>query len=361
MLKKTFLLASLLLIAMSSAAQWAWHNPLQGDGHAKYTVQNQGWNEDGGNYCRLPLRAKEKVREPLWKLSRNSAGLQVRFLTDANDIKVKYKATGSYSMPHMPATGVSGVDLYRNADKGFCFGNYSFGDTISYEFHIDRPATPGKKEEYTLYLPLYNTVEKMEIGVPEGKSFEFVEADKRRPIVLYGTSIAQGACSSRPGMAWANIVGRMLERPLVNLGFSGNGKLEPEVIDFINEQDACVYVVDCMPNLADTDAEKVRQLVLNAVRQIRKKHDAPILLVEHAGYSNGPTNQYRHDAYTHANEAQAKAYGELKREGVKQLYYLSREEIGLVPDAWVDYVHPSDLGQQAQAKAVAKKLGEILK
>lgn len=46
------------------------------------------------------------------------------------------------------------------------------------------------------------------------------------PIVLYGTSIAQGACASRPGMAWGNIVSRSLEIPLINLGFSGNGKLE---------------------------------------------------------------------------------------------------------------------------------------
>lgn len=359
--RKTSLLAGLLLVAMQCAAQWTWHNPQDGNGQPASVVQSQGWNEDGGNYRRLPLRAKGKVRDKVWSLAGESAGLAICFRTDAADIKVKYTVTGGYSMPHMPSTGVSGVDLYRDADKAFCFGDYSFGDTIRYDYHIDRPAATGRLQEYTLYLPLYNGVRHMEIGVPDGKAFAFAEASKERPVVLYGTSIAQGACASRPGMAWGNIVGRMLGRPLVNLGFSGNGKLEPELIDFMNELDACAYVVDCMANLTDRSSSEIKELVIKAVRQIRSRHGAPILLVDHAGYSNGVSNQAQYDAYTHANVAQAEAYAELKREGVRQLYYLSRKEIGMSPDAWVDYVHPSDLGQQTQAEAVAGKLRKILR
>lgn len=110
-----------------------------------------------------------------------------------------------------------------------------------------------------------------------------------------------------------NIVSRSLEIPLINLGFSGNGKLEKEVVDFINEQNACVYILDCMANLTDSGEEEVKNLVKQAVWQIRKKHDTPVLLVEHAGYSNGITNQKQYDAYMRANIGQAKAYKELKK------------------------------------------------
>ena len=71
--------------------------------------------------------------------------------------------------------------------------------------------------------------------MPEEHSFSFRPAVQESPIVLYGTSIAQGACASRPAMAWANIVGRKLEHLLINLGFSGNGKLECEIIELICE------------------------------------------------------------------------------------------------------------------------------
>ena len=42
-----------------------------------------------------------------------------------------------------------------------------------------------------------------------------------------------GACASRPGMSISSILGRRLNRPVVNLGFSGNGKMEIPVADLI--------------------------------------------------------------------------------------------------------------------------------
>src|SRR5256885_13140974 len=45
--------------------------------------------------------------------------------------------------------------------------------------------------------------------------------------VFYGTSITQGGCASRPGMVHTAILGRRFDVPVVNLGFSGNGTLDP--------------------------------------------------------------------------------------------------------------------------------------
>ena len=346
----------LLLWVAPVQAKTIWFNPLN-DEHSHY-IQNQAWNEDEGGYGRLPLRAKGKVREDVWNLSRQSAGLSIRFLTDSENIQVRYQVTGGYSMPHMPATGVSGIDLYAKAGgKSFiCYGSYLFADTIRYAYTIDKDISSAPQKEYELYLPLYNGVKWLEIGIEEGKELTFVPARKERCVVVYGTSIAQGACASRPGMAWSNIVSRELDIPVVNLGFSGNGRLEEEVLDFICEVDAKAYVIDCMANLQDRTAEEVKSLALKAVKQIRRKSNAPILLVEHAGYSNAKTNWKWDNAWQTPNKGLRAAYDELRNNGTEDLHYLSNQEIGLHPDSWVDYVHPSDYGMMQQAEAVERKL-----
>lgn len=144
--------------------------------------------------------------------------------------KGSLRSKGGLSMPHMPATGVSGIDLYatdNNGQERWCAGNYSMGDTIVYNFRgLSYAAKSGNGFEYQLFLPLYNSVSWMEIGVPADASFRFLPVSQEKPLVIYGTSIAQGACASRPGMAWGNILNRKLGHPVINLGFSGNGKLK---------------------------------------------------------------------------------------------------------------------------------------
>ena len=54
-------------------------------------------------------------------------------------------------------------------------------------------------------------------------------------IVVYGTSITQGGCASRAGMAYSNILSRRLNMEFVNLGFSGNGKGETALANLINQ------------------------------------------------------------------------------------------------------------------------------
>ncbi len=351
-------LLTALLLGLASLtecfAQWVWHDPLRA-GQASY-IHGQGWDEDGGNYHRLPDRAQAKVRDKVWQLACQSAGLSLRFRTDARELSLMYQTTQPLSMPHMPSTGVSGVDLYRAGDLAFCFGSYSFGDTIRYSYRLDSASDSREETEYILYLPLYNEVSRLEIGVPTGSSFAFVPAPQERPIVLYRTSIAQGACASRPGMAWANILGRELGQPLINLGFSGNGKLEEELISLIAEQRPSLVILDCMPNMGGFDSDEIIRRLKAAVHRLSALPDLSILLIEHAGNSNALTDQAEGAKSARSNQAQREAYRQLQSEGLQGLYYLSREELGLSPDTWVDYVHPSDLGMRQYASAVLHKI-----
>ena len=270
----------------------------------------------------------------------------------------------------MPATGVSGIDLYAiDSDGGilWCNGRREFSDTITYRFGGLRPNDRYHElgREYRLNLPLYNNIEWLEIGTPKDEYFELLPVRPEKPIVVYGTSIAHGACASRPGMSWANILGRKMNRPLINLAFSGNGRLEKELIDLLVEIDAKVFILDCLPNLWNKeiyDDAELEKRILNSIRQLRKERpNTPILLTEHAGYTDGFINSDRKYAYERVNKIQKATFEKLQNEGVDNLHYLTYREIGLQLDAMVDGTHPNDLGMMQYAEAYEKKLREILR
>lgn len=368
----------LLLIPVFAFAQnqssMKWWNPEKND---FLVIEGQAWgSEVESPYDRLPAKAKGKVANDVWENSKHSAGLMIRFRTNSPNIIIRYGVVkkGSFAMDHMPATGVSGVDLYAIDSDGreiWCKGRRNFSDTIRYRFPGLTPNDPYHHQgrEYRLYLPLYNHVTWLEVGVDETAYFRPLALRKEKPLVVYGTSIAHGGCASRPGMAWTAILGRDLDRPLINLGFSGSGRLEQPVLDLMAEIDAKIYILDCLPNLVYDSWERLgilseeefKNRVFEAVKALRsKKPDTPILLVEHAGYSDMYIDRSRKESFTRVNELQLEAYEQLRQEGYEELYYLTLEEIGMHPDGTVDGTHPNDLGMKDYGEACAKKLREIL-
>jgi lysophospholipase L1-like esterase len=367
--KLLFLYALLhgLAVLAQTTPEYAWWSPAQNDFPA---IEGQAWPKEVQQpYDRLPATAEKTVRKEVWALSRQSAGLLIRFRASTDQVVVRYAVEGRHALPHMPATGVSGVDLYAvNTDGAYlwCAGKYSFGDTIQYRFTNLQPndGYHQKGREYRLYLPLYNSIKWLQIGVPKGARFTPLPVRVDKPIVVYGTSIAQGGCASRPGMAWTAIVGRQLDRPLINLGFSGNGRLEKEVVGLVAGIDARLYVLDCLPNLVaavDITPEEIAGRILESVKILRQKRPAtPILLVEHAGFTDGLINPERRKEYQEVNALLKGAFARLKTEGVGQLYLLPMSEINLAPDAMVDGTHPSDLGMQQYATAYERSIRAIL-
>ena len=363
-MKKLYL--TLVLACLTSTfhlyAQMQWRNPMSENFHV---VCGQAWQKElKGSYYRLPDRAKEQVRKALWDLSKSSAGLSIAFRSNAPEIKVRYRVTGGLSMAHMPATGKSGVDLYATDAHGrqrWCAARYSFGDTITFTYsRLSYADDAGHGYEYRLYLPPYNEVTWLEIGVSQESKFTFLPVSQEKPLVIYGTSIAQGACASRPGMIWSNILERELQHPVVNLGFSGNGQLEMEFFNLLNEIDAQLFIIDCLPNLTNDRTAWIYERTLNGVRKLRQKSDAPILLVEHSGYTNDLTSAQTEKSYRDSNAELLRAYQTLQEEGIQDLHYLTHAEIGLSMDAMVEGVHPSDLGMRQYADAYIRKIKEIL-
>lgn len=325
-------------------------------------VEGQGWKELKAPFDRLPAKAEKTVRPAVWGLSRHSAGLVVRFTTDAPTIKARWTLTSDrLAMPHMPATGVSGLDLYVKTDKGWRWLGIGRPTKLQNSDTLVADIPIGKRD-YLLYLPLYNGLASVEVGVPGSSTLEKTSPrpeDQRKPIVFYGTSITQGGCASRPGMVHTAILGRKLDRPVINLGFSGNGRLEIEVAELLAELDPAVYVIDCLPNVTAKDVAARTEPLVRKLREHRP--ETPILLVEDRTYTNSfliPSKRDRNDASRAAFKA---AYERLQNSGVKNLHYLEGEHLlGDDGEGTVDSSHPTDLGFLRQAEAFEKVLSPLI-
>ncbi|MFH0991910.1 MAG: SGNH/GDSL hydrolase family protein [bacterium] len=328
---------------------------------SQWGVEGKGWSDVNRHFDRLPAKAESLVRKEIWDLSRSSAGMSCRFRTDAEEIHVRYKLYSKrIAMAHMPATGVSGVDLYGQLKSG----EWQWVATSRPSSEIVRELLvkellPGKRA-YILYLPLYNGIDSLEIGVPIASLFDPIASRTEKPIVFYGTSIMQGACASRAGMAMTAILERRLKRPIINLGFSGNGKMEIEVGKLMNELDPLVYVIDCLPNLKP---EEVAARTEPFVRLLREQHPTtPILLVEDRIMPNAPLLPQRQKTHHDRQAALKAAYTSLKKQGVKGLYYLEgRGLLGNDGEATVDGSHPTDLGMMRYADQYEVILKKILR
>ena len=327
----------------------------------KLDVRGKGFRDS--SYTRLPAKYKDIVRPEVWDLSRHSSGINIRFSTNSTSISVKWKTGNDIHYPHGAETMVKGVDLYcLDSNRWYYAGVGKPYDPVYNESALVQGMDSSMKE-FILNLPMYEFVDSVYIGVekhavikkPSGPALS-----TKKPIVFYGTSITQGASAMRPGMAYSNILSRQLNSETINLGFSGNGKMEKELAELLSEIDASCYVIDCGGNLTP---QLSRERTIPFIKLLRKNRPAvPILLVEHLIF---PTSRFvsstrlRIDSI---NNAFLDGYHALQKDGVKELYYLpAKEQIGNDGEATVDGAHLTDLGFVRLSQKLEEKLRLILR
>ena len=352
-------------------------------------LEGQGWGDLAHPYDRLPARAEGRVTEAVWTLSHCTAGIGARLVTDATEIAARWTIRGErLAMDHMPATGMSGIDLYARWEEAWRW--LGIGRAVNLpdnETKLVAGMAPGERE-YRVYLPLYNGVDAVKIGVPQGARVcrvggsaggatgetpvvpgtagagvqippPFREGGRGvGAVVFYGTSITQGGCASRPGMVHTSILGRWLDVPVINLGFSGNGRMEPVMGELLAELDPAAYVLECLPNLSPEEAEeRVEPFVVN-LRAARP--ETPIVLVESITYQNAYLVTAGQERYGRQNRYLRELYARLAP-GDPRLHYL--EGAGLLGEdgeGTVDGVHATDLGFLRIAEGMVEGLRKAL-
>jgi hypothetical protein len=329
----------------------------------KLTVEGLGFKDVKSPYDRLPGRADGVVPPAVWNLSRDSAGALVRFIAATTEIHARWTLTSkNLAGANITAIASSGLDLYAKTDAGkwrwLGVGQPKFPDTTAALI----TGIPAAEREFMVYLPLRNGVTSLEFGVPKGATIKPgpARAAGSKPIVFYGTSITHGIGASRAGMTHVAMLGRTFNREVINLGFSGNGRMEPEVVKFVAELDPAVFVLDCLPNMG---APLVTERTVPGVKLLREAHpNTPILLVEDRNIQTGFLVEARRNANEANHAALREAFAGLQAEKVPQVYYLEGANLlGDDGEGTVDGSHPTDLGFMRQAAEFERVLRPVLK
>ena len=350
---------SALLLGVSAFAQ-NWYDA------ANLPLYGKARQDTKELYERLPAEFEGRSRDAVWYLGRNSAGLYVRFSSNASAIWLRWSAKFGNHMNHQTLTGTRGLDLYVLTDKGewrFMASGRPTLDSKDCEQKVIGAMEP-KWREYMLYLPLYDGLTKLEIGVDREAVVEAPKVDLPRcdkPIVMYGTSILQGGCANRPGMAHTSILSRRFNREVINLGFSGNALLDLEIAELMaSVEDPAIYVFDYVPNAYDY---LIREKGEQFFRIVRDAHpDVPILFLEDPYFGH-----YEYDAGIKAevdkkNAAQWELFCKLKKQGEKNIWYLKSDDmVGHDNEAFVDGIHFTDLGMMRYADWLAPHIRKHMK
>jgi lysophospholipase L1-like esterase len=292
------------------------------------------------------------------------SGGRVRFRTDSTALSLRIRhSRPEIAMPHMCAVGVSGIDLYEGPPSAMVYWGSNKPVVAQAEYTSDYFSGLSRKmREFTLYLPVYNDLASLEIGLdPAARVRPPTPFKPRKPVVIYGTSITQGGCSSRGANGFVPVVGRKLGLDVVNLGFSGNGQSDPEVAALIAELDMAAFVNDCVGNM-NLELMKTRYAAFN--ESIRARHPRlPILFMTVIRFAKEHFNPQASRETDAKNEVVAKTFREFKRRGDKAVYFLDcAKVIGLEADhPSVDGVHLTDLGFLRVAEAVAPVLKRMLR
>lgn len=359
--------------------------PANGDGlkwylpyEAPMKIVGLAWFDQFHNYQRLPDPDPESTVTQFpggvpttipvaqcgaFMLSPQTAGAQVRFRTDSTSVSLQGATTQTGGMDHMAFTGSGGFDVYMKWDGGpwKCFG-VTRTDHSKCEFsativtHVEKTM-----HDVIINFPLYNGVKNLAVGLDEGAKVEAATPFQNpKPIVWYGTSIQQGGCATRPGMASSNILSRMLDQEIINLGFSGNGKGEPEIAKILAGIDASAYLLDYCWNV---DAKGLEASLPGFIDIIRANHpDVPIILIAPTPGTNS-IPEIHSRVIDEKSEVMQKEWEKRVQAGDKNIYFFDTLNGALGEDFWectVDGVHLTDMGFYRFTQAFYPFLGNIL-
>jgi lysophospholipase L1-like esterase len=353
-------LDSNMKIEENKIGDWEWLSPLG----EPFRVTGLPWLAQDGVYRRLPVQPSLPIRQEVDRLANFTAGVQVRFQTDSSKLAVQVVLADKASMYQMPATGQCGVDCYIGAPGEQLYINTSRFDFTQTEYEATLfEALPRQMRDITLNLPLYQGVKELWIGIePASATAGFPGFASPKKVLIYGTSITHGACASRPGMAYSNILSRMFPLEIVNLGFSGNAQGEPELAHLISQiEDPALLILDYEANTPST--ERLKESLPEFIRIYRERHPAvPIVVISQICLARETFDDSLYRRREGRKQLQRETVERLRREGETNIHFVDGTQL-LGPDyqeCTADSVHPSDLGYYRIAESLKPVITPLL-
>lgn len=351
----SFFLLIIILVGRKANAQsttFSYTNASELTVSGKIFPASPGWNRaDTTKYSGLPQVVK--------RLLMHGTGMAVCFTTNSHAIAAKWCVSQAKPYPNLTAIANKGLDLYIKKNGAWQFAGVGRPDGLCNQEVLVSNLFEGEKE-CMLYMPIYDEVSKVEVGVTSGAMIKASLPDNRKRILVYGSSITQGASVSRPGMTYPARLSRKTNYEFLNLGLSGSAKMEPAVIDMINDIPADAYILDCIPN---SSAQIVEERALKMVRSIQRANPGkPIILLNTISRETGFMDQKVGAMVAAQNRAVSLVAKQLIKERTPDFYFIDTGGfLGADHEGSTDGVHPNDLGSSRFLEKLEPLITNILK
>ena len=323
------------------------------------------YEENEGQYRRMPHNVARNVSDGVTSLSRDTAGGRIRFATDSPCVAIRAKELFKRVFPHMTVAGRSGYTLfegdtylgsYMPSSEGIAkaYGN----EYYEYDGIVNRAERHGALGlgEFTLFMPLYNPVQELFIGLKKGCTLQAGKPYQNdKPVLFYGSSITQGGCANKPSDDYVNRLSRRLNIDVLNLGFSGSAKAEPAMIDYLCSLDPSVFVLDY-----DHNAPTVEHLAAThekLFKAFRKAHpETPVIMMTMPEFAERKALERKKARF----DIIKATYENALATGDKNVYFIDCYGVFDKDGGTVDGCHPDSLGFLRMANLVFPVLEKLI-
>ncbi len=291
-----------------------------------------------------------------------SAGLAVAFMTDSPYIGVDVDYLKMGSGNSSPNLAIRGFDLYMKDEDGgwkWAGGGWPAIEKENEWNRIDliQDASTGS-HECLLYLPLFSSLNGLRIVTAEGSQVKPLDNPFRSRIAVFGSSYTHGSGASRAAMTYPAQLERMTGLQLMNMGFSGNCKLQQYFATALLEADVDAYVFDVFSN--PTPEEVGERLIPFIERFVSEKPGVPLIFVQTVRREKRNFS----DAYEAKEALKMSTADRLMRKAVAEyedVYWIDTIDVSEGDnECTTDGSHPDSHGYRLWAESLEAPLNAIL-
>lgn len=322
-----------------------------------------------GKYCQTQhpwdrLDAREGMTEGEKTQARQPSGLAVAFNTNSKKIGVRVvwrrkAAAGG----NQGAVAASGFDLYMKKDGKWLWAGNGFPKKDTPDEHHEVGLIPDSglgEKQCLLYLPIYSEIQSLEVVTDEGSWIEPGVQPFKGRIAVFGSSYTQGSGAGRCAMTWEAQLARATGYNFINLGFSGNSKLQPYFADALLEAPTVdAFVFDAFSNPSPREVEERLEPFIKKFVQARP--GIPLIFLQTIRREKRNFSE-SYDAREHAKRTKADEMMRQMMEKYPDIYWITATNATAVShDATSDGSHPDSYGYTLWMESVREPIMEILK
>lgn len=290
---------------------------------------------------------------------RCAAGLAVVFKTNSTAITVKTEYGPAYTAVNTMPISYRGYDLYIKKDGEWFWAAAGAtkpeksDDNLVLIRNMDNT-----EKECLLYLPIYNELLSVQIGVDKDAAISAIESPFRHRVGIFGSSFTHGISTSRAGMSYPAQFTRHTGIQLLSLGCSGNSKLQPYFADVLCAADVDALIFDSFSN---PSAELIEERLFPFIERIQEAHPDIPLIFQRTIYREKRNFDLATEKFEADKQAMSDSLMAIAVKKYDNVYYVRADATDELHESSVDGTHPGDHGYTLWARSIEKPVLKILR